>query len=214
MPVRNPYLFALLAVGIAAHAHADSIVTIDVTGVFSGIPGGTTINGQAVSDGAPPGVGTTFELRLPVDAGAPLDGSSEPAVAGDSCAPDVAVSARVLIAEDEPDVRELMSQILAVGSYEVDLAGTTQEALAALRTARYDLVISDLLMPGGGGREILAFVRALQDPPAVIIVTGRAEGQVVPELCNLGAYACIQKPFQVSDLQAAVKDALAGASCS
>jgi PAS domain S-box-containing protein len=171
-------------------------------------------HGGLIGVSSEPGVGTTFELRLPVDAGAPLDGSSEPAVAGDSCAPDVAVSARVLIAEDEPDVRELMSQILAVGSYEVDLAGTTQEALAALRTARYDLVISDLLMPGGGGREILAFVRALQDPPAVIIVTGRAEGQVVPELCNLGAYACIQKPFQVSDLQAAVKDALAGASCS
>jgi hypothetical protein len=67
MPVRNPYLFALLAVGIAAHAHADSIVTIDVTGVFSGIPGGTTINGQAVSDGAPPGVGTTFDARFYFD---------------------------------------------------------------------------------------------------------------------------------------------------
>jgi hypothetical protein len=67
MPVRNPYLFALLAVGIAAYAHADSITTIDVTGVFSNVPDGTSINGQAISDGTTSSSGTTFDARFYFD---------------------------------------------------------------------------------------------------------------------------------------------------
>jgi CheY-like chemotaxis protein len=79
-------------------------------------------------------------------------------------------------------------------------------AVEELAHSRFDVVICDLLMPRGGGREVLQCARGLEPPPPVIVMTGRGEPQVADEMRELGATACLQKPFRLAALTAAVAE--------
>ena len=107
---------------------------------------------------------------------------------------------RVLVVDDEADVRRAATDALVAAGYLVTEAASTGEAAAALREGAYALVVSDLLMSGGGGRDVLALARALPHPPPVIIITGKLEGFVTNELRGAGAALCLQKPFNLLDL--------------
>lgn len=106
----------------------------------------------------------------------------------------------MLVADDEPHVRRAAAQALAASGYRVREAADAPTAVAALHRHDFALVVSDLLMPGGGGREVLARVAALPHPPPVIIITGRLEGFVKEELLGAGAAVCLSKPFRLLDL--------------
>ena len=150
------------------------------------------------------GVGTTFELRFAVpDAGVPLD---PPPPLGELATPSPAarVSARILVVDDEADVCGLVRDCLAGHGYEVEGVGNTHEALALVDSGQFDLIISDLLMPGGGGKAILQAALELPTPPPVIVMTGRIEEHLEAQIMESGAAACLSKPFRVVDLRDAV----------
>jgi len=60
-------------------------------------------------------------------------------------------------------------------------------------------------MPGGGGQEIIAAARRLSEPPAIIVITGRADGALRRDVEAMGADACLQKPFGLSQVLQAVQ---------
>lgn len=155
------------------------------------------------------GAGTTLELVLPAYTSAaptePLAPMDEPMLE----ATPTHRTARILLAEDNLTVIEIVEAFLTGSGHEVDCVHTTQEAVAAMQASRYDLVITDLLMPGGGGRGVIEFVRSTEKPPPVLVITGATQEKAEDALAA-GASRVIHKPFTHADLTQAIEESLAG----
>ncbi|MBN1865724.1 sigma-54-dependent Fis family transcriptional regulator [Candidatus Sumerlaeota bacterium] len=116
---------------------------------------------------------------------------------------------RILIADDEPDLLELMQIALSPLNADITLARDGLEAIALLRRASFDLVLSDQNMPGASGIDILNFTRTLGSAaPLFILVTAFGTIDMVVEAMRAGAYHFIEKPFEMSDLTERVHKAL------
>ncbi len=184
----------------------------DVPGAGLGLSvshGIVTAHGGTITACSQPGVGTTFELCFPARELAPR----EAAAAGpgdDRLAPGHGRRLTVVVAEDETDLRELIADELADLGHHVIATAAASEAIHAVDSADVDIVIADLMMPGGGGREILAAAQELEHAPPVIVITGRAEAQLQASLATLGAAEVCQKPFTREALLAAIERATAG----
>lgn len=155
------------------------------------------------------GAGTTFELRFAACEAEVLEPEPEPQAAPSSSS-ELGSATRLLLAEDEPDLRQIIADSLSDIGYDVVATTSATEACRALRSSEFDLVITDLLMPGGGGHEVLTSAGALPDPPPVLVMTGRIEGHLAEELLASGASAYVQKPFALDDILGAIHDVLGG----
>lgn len=150
------------------------------------------------------GEGTTTELHLPAvvsSAGATSGPAEQEAAALFTCATGVG---RVLVAEDEEEVRSLISEVITLSGCQTMAVATTGEAISALGQHRFSVVVSDLMMPGGGGEEILRYSQTLDCPPPVIIVTGKIEAGLANQVMSLGARRLLSKPFSLQELRSAV----------
>lgn len=118
--------------------------------------------------------------------------------------------ARILIADDEIAIREMIGMACRLDGHAVTEAIDTPTAISAYATARPDLLILDLSMPGGGGTEVLRQLRAAY--PAgicpVVVITGYLGTLPEKAVQALGASALIEKPFTMDTLRGAVRDAL------
>lgn len=114
----------------------------------------------------------------------------------------------VLLAEDDESIRCTLQSLLELKGYEVLIAEDTEQTLEQLRKQDFDLVISDYLMPGGGGREILRFLGEQDKHPAVVMITGLADEQLFNELMGQGVDRCLSKPFRLASLLETIEDVL------
>jgi DNA-binding NtrC family response regulator len=115
---------------------------------------------------------------------------------------------RILVVDDEHVIRELMREILELGGYETVGAETPERALALLDEEDISLVVSDIVMPGLSGLELLGAVRATHPDLPVVLVTGAGTDENVNEAVARGADGVVIKPFSHADLQSAVAGAL------
>ena len=118
--------------------------------------------------------------------------------------------ARILIADDELAMREVLALACRLDGHEVLQAYDTGSAISTYVSGKPDLMILDLSMPGGGGTEVLNALRSTGTRLCpIVIVTGYLGS--VPELMRegLGAFALIEKPFAMDTLREAVRGALA-----
>ena len=114
---------------------------------------------------------------------------------------------RILVVDDEPQIRRIMRTTLTGSGYEVDDAKTGEEALSKLRDFRPDLVLLDINMPGMGG---LAACRAIRVDPnvAIIMLTVHNTEAAKVEALDAGADDFITKPFSTPELLARIRAAL------
>ncbi|MGD0200786.1 MAG: response regulator transcription factor [Bryobacteraceae bacterium] len=115
--------------------------------------------------------------------------------------------ARILIVDDEPQIRRVMRTTLAAQGYIVADARSGEEALEKLRTERFDLVLLDLNMPGMGGLAACRAIRADPDIPIIILSVRDAEKDKVQAL-DAGADDYVSKPFGIEELLARIRAAL------
>lgn len=154
------------------------------------------------------GQGTVFEVRFEAYAAeAQVSAADPPAMAVGSAES----LGRVLVAEDEAEVRATVEEALESQGYRVVTVGTVPEATAVLETEDFELVVTDLLMPGGDGRAVVqAACRSAANPP-VLVITGNAAPALDHELRRVGAAHWIAKPFGLAELLQAVETVLCGA---
>jgi DNA-binding response OmpR family regulator len=110
--------------------------------------------------------------------------------------------------DDEPSIRDLLAKTLALAEYEVDAAPDGRSALERLRMMSYDLLITDLKMPGVDGLSVIREARRLRPEIPVIIITGFSTEASAIEAINLGVTGYLTKPFRVPRVLAAAAKAL------
>lgn len=150
------------------------------------------------------GHGTTFKVLLPrVDA--PPPAAAEPVEPSAPMGTGV-----ILLVEDEESVRSMASRILTRAGYEVLEAGNGIEALELLRSTgrKVDLLLSDVIMPGMGGRELATQLVQMLPGIRVLFMTGYADNFVLEsDLLEAGA-SVVNKPFNINDLTRRVHETL------
>lgn len=117
-------------------------------------------------------------------------------------------SARILIVGDEPAAAEAIRDHLLNRGHTVDLAFSADDALAAIRDIRRDLVLLDISMPQIDGVAALRRIRAADATLAVIVVTGNADGTPERETSKLGACGYVVKPIDFAHLDRTIAAAL------
>jgi response regulator RpfG family c-di-GMP phosphodiesterase len=114
----------------------------------------------------------------------------------------------VLIVDDEPQLRRVLSRLMMSDGFEVDEATNGREALTALQRRQATLVLSDLYMPEVDGMELLREVRATYPDTAVIMITAVTDVSTAVHCLSLGAMDYITKPFHLEEVRARVRQAL------
>jgi CheY-like chemotaxis protein len=122
------------------------------------------------------------------------------------------VTKRILVVDDEPCVLFVLRQSLATlnGKYQVATAGNAQEALDLLRQEDFDLVVTDLRMPGTDGIELTEAIRSLRLSPIVLWMTAHGCAEVKGAAQRLAVEMCLDKPLEVDAFRAAVAAAIDG----
>ena len=114
----------------------------------------------------------------------------------------------VLVVDDEASIRDLLSKTLALAEYEIDEAADGRAAMARLRTSSYDLLITDLKMPGMDGLALIRDARRLAPALPVIIITAFSTEASAIEAVNLGVQGYLTKPFRIAKILSAAAKAL------
>jgi putative nucleotidyltransferase with HDIG domain len=115
--------------------------------------------------------------------------------------------ARVLVADDEPEIRDVLYDLLSP-AYECAAVGSAEEALLCLRRKRYDLVISDIMMGGMSGIEMIPHVLGVSPDTVVIMISGVQTVESAINALRAGAFDYVMKPFDLQHVEAAVARAL------
>jgi CheY-like chemotaxis protein len=113
-------------------------------------------------------------------------------------------TAKVLVIDDEPEVRQVLMEFLASRGYDVHAAEGGAEALGMLEAVKPDVVLLDVAMPGMDGVETLRRIVAVDPSMPVIMVTANADIGVTSKLLALGAVDYVPKPFDLDYLDQAV----------
>ena len=111
---------------------------------------------------------------------------------------------KVLVVDDELEVRQVLREFLSSRGYDVSTASGGAEAVALVETIKPDLVLLDVAMPDMDGVETLKRIVAIEPALAVIMVTANADIGVTSKLLALGAVDYVPKPFDLDYLDQAV----------
>ncbi|MDT7044159.1 sigma-54 dependent transcriptional regulator [Candidatus Nitronereus thalassa] len=108
--------------------------------------------------------------------------------------------ASVLIIDDEPLMRLSMVDALKAVGYQVQEASTGDEGIERSRTSRYDVVITDLRMPGSTGLQVVQACKEFSSDTEVVVITAHGSVETAVQAMKLGAYDYITKPFSMDEL--------------
>jgi DNA-binding response OmpR family regulator len=117
-------------------------------------------------------------------------------------------NSKILVVDDERDVCELLLRWLDAEGYECSVALSGEEALTALKVNTFDLVLSDIMMPGMSGIDLLQIMKPLFPDVAVLMVTAVDDASTGVLAVELGAYGYLIKPFNKNEILISVAGAL------
>ncbi|HEY6052018.1 MAG TPA: response regulator [Thermoanaerobaculia bacterium] len=111
---------------------------------------------------------------------------------------------RILIVDDDEPFRLAMRNAFLRRGYEVSLAGNADEASVAIKQTTPEYAVVDLRMPGPGGLDVVRTLRALPNPPQVVVLTGYGTIGTAVEAVRLGAVNYLNKPADADEVEAAL----------
>src|SRR6266481_2809884 len=114
----------------------------------------------------------------------------------------------VLIVDDEPAIRESLQGVLEDEGYKTAAAGSGEACLECLGKRSFDVVLLDIWLPGMDGLSTLEKIRALADPPEVVIISGHATIETAVRATKLGAFDFLEKPLSLDKTLIVIKNAL------
>ena len=117
------------------------------------------------------------------------------------------VSPRILIVDDEAEITEILADLLSE-DYDCSRAGSAEEALGRLREEQFQLVISDITMPGMSGLDMIPHVKEHSPDTVVVMISGMQTVESAIGALRLGAFDYLMKPFDLRQVEAVVKRAL------
>ena len=147
-------------------------------------------------------------VRVAPDGHIVPDAGRDPIVAGGKGPGAMTANPRVLVVDDDGQVRRLLQHILEDNGYFCVTAADTDEARRLIEDDRFALVLSDVSMPGGSGVDLLRLVIAASPDTAVVMISGTDDPAFADEVFALGAYGYIVKPFTASHVLMSVANAL------
>ncbi len=157
-----------------------------------------------------PGEGTEVVLYLPpLEEGAAMVGEAQA-----TRPPTAMAGGRVLLVEDDPGVAAVASELLAGIGLTVEMAESGPQALVALAARPFDLMVSDVVMPGGMTGVQLARQAAVLYPELRILLSSGYAGEDVDEALADAPWPFLRKPYSGEELAAAIRDLLAGRGAS
>jgi nitrogen-specific signal transduction histidine kinase/ActR/RegA family two-component response regulator len=151
------------------------------------------------------GQGSTFTIRLPVR-------REIPGAAEEAPPPKARGRARILVIDDEPEIRGILSQLLTAQGHAVRACAEGESGLRRFQEEPFDLVITDLAMPGLSGWEVVEVLKRRRPQTLVALLTGWADGIDPEEARAKGVDFLMEKPFTVESIQALLNRALARGS--
>jgi two-component system response regulator PilR (NtrC family) len=116
--------------------------------------------------------------------------------------------ARILVVDDERSMQEFLEIFLRSEGFEVATAGDMRSALLHMESAEFDVVITDIQMPGGSGIDLLRAVQEESPDTVVIMITAFASSETAVTAMKEGAYDYVTKPFKVDEIRLVVEKAL------
>ncbi len=122
--------------------------------------------------------------------------------------------ARVLVAEDDAEVRALIGAVVSQAGHQVEFAADGREAIESLSSGNFDVMLLDLMMPKASGFEVLAWMHRAKPGIAkrsVIVLTAMAEKDLV-NLTQDRVFAVVRKPFDLNRLLTKIAESLAAAA--
>jgi len=120
----------------------------------------------------------------------------------------MSTNGRILVADDEEIMRDVLSDLLTAESYKVDLAKSGSQALEMIRDRDYGVVLLDLMLPDIDGLQVLEELKKDENSPVAVVLTAFASIDRAVRATKLGAFDFITKPFKNDELLLAVKNAL------
>ena len=113
---------------------------------------------------------------------------------------------RVLVVDDDDDLRAAIREVFLMRGFAVNTARDGAAAVKMARRERYDVVVSDLRLPGMDGLEVTLALKKLRDAPRVVLITAYPEWDTFDEARNVGVERVIGKPVSLGRLVAVVEE--------
>lgn len=108
---------------------------------------------------------------------------------------------RILIVDDDPDLRRMLQHVLNLRGHPATPAGSVRDAQVLLRETAFDLVFLDILLPDGSGADVFRLIRATDSAALVVLMTGFPDHPAVAEALALGPVMLMRKPFGVREVE-------------
>jgi len=149
-----------------------------------------------------PGQGTTCRLSFPATREIKTDDPAPPIIIKE-------IKARVLVIDDDENIRDIVSDMLEYLGHSAELAATGEEGIKLFKSAEFDIVITDLGMPGISGWEVTRLCKALKPDIPVVMVSGWGN-QIDDEMVRAsGLDGIMAKPFEINKIKSMIQETLA-----
>ena len=191
---------------VLAHAFTPFFTTKGAASAGLGLSSARDIvtrHGGTIAADSRPGAGAVFTVSLPV--------APDPMARSAGVGADVPAGLEVLVVEDEADLGEVLDEFLRACGCRVTVTGDGTAAIEELGRHHYDLVLSDLLLPGVGGQDVARAAKHVSRRTAVILMSGQLTGDDIDEVDARTVDAALAKPVDLGRLSRVIADAVARA---